>query len=341
MNDDLRKAVEQAPEDTDLRYKLVSALVESGKAEEALPHLRYLVRQRPEDSKLQYNLGWVLQSLGRRNEALDAFQVTIGLQPDHAEAHYSMGLLYQALGDTKNAVQYLENAFHLQPDNQVAEHMLSALKGEQTGKAPAGFVRSLFDHYADRFDTELVGSLGYKVPALLANAIRERTGSKDALDILDLGCGTGLFGQEIRPLGGRLVGVDLSPGMLGKAASKGIYDELVERDIVDFLREGKEGSFHVVAAADAFEYIGELGDVFRETRRVLREEGVFAFSVEAAQPAVETYVLTPTGRYQHAVGYLETLAGETGFAVLQVSRDRLREEHGLDVPGYIAVLRAR
>ena len=46
--------------------------------------------------------------------------------------------------------------------------------------------------------------------------------------ILDESCGVGLTGQTIRLLGfkGKLIGCDISEGMLTKAYSKGIYNEL-------------------------------------------------------------------------------------------------------------------
>ena len=53
--------------------------------------------------------------------------------------------------------------------------------------------------------------------------------------ILDAGCGTGLAGKKLREKASRLVGVDISPKMLIKAEEKGIYDELVEMELVTFL----------------------------------------------------------------------------------------------------------
>ena len=49
-----------------------------------------------------------------------------------------------------------------------------------------------------------------------------------ALDILDLGCGTGLAGEAFLDLAHRLDGVDLSPLMIARARKHcGIYDDLV------------------------------------------------------------------------------------------------------------------
>lgn len=46
------------------------------------------------------------------------------------------------------------------------------------------------------------------------------------LDILDLGCGTGLIGSWFKDYGRRIVGVDISSVMLDMATKKGCYHEL-------------------------------------------------------------------------------------------------------------------
>lgn len=47
-----------------------------------------------------------------------------------------------------------------------------------------------------------------------------------SLDILDLGCGTGLIGSWFKDYARTLVGVDVSPTMLDMATKKGCYQEL-------------------------------------------------------------------------------------------------------------------
>ena len=96
------------------------------------------------------------------------------------------------------------------------------------------YVRRLFDQYAGRYDTALTEHLHYRGPALLRDAVEAamRARGKRPMHfraMLDLGCGTGLAGAAFRPFVDRLVGVDLSPAMIAQAASKGLYDRLVDR----------------------------------------------------------------------------------------------------------------
>jgi predicted TPR repeat methyltransferase len=56
------------------------------------------------------------------------------------------------------------------------------------------------------------------------------------LDVLDAGCGTGLCGAIVAPYARRLVGVDLSEGMLVHATSKNVYDSLIKAELTEYLR---------------------------------------------------------------------------------------------------------
>ena len=66
---------------------------------------------------------------------------------------------------------------------------------------PSAFVETLFDQYAEKFDDALVKTLDYRVPEFLAEAIAAQGREKFGLAI-DLGCGTGLMGERLRPMVG-------------------------------------------------------------------------------------------------------------------------------------------
>ena len=60
-----------------------------------------------------------------------------------------------------------------------------------------------------------------------------------SLDMIDFGCGTGLLGVVLRArCKGRMLGCDLSPGMLREATKRhaGLYDDLAVADCVSYLR---------------------------------------------------------------------------------------------------------
>ncbi len=77
------------------------------------------------------------------------------------------------------------------------------------------------------------------------------------LVVLDAGCGTGLCGPLLRPYASRLVGVDLSGGMLDHARRKEIYTDLVQSELTEFLA-AQQRAFDVIVAADTLVYFGDL-----------------------------------------------------------------------------------
>jgi len=162
--------------------------------------------------------------------------------------------------------------------------------------------------------------------------VPERSG----LDVLDLGCGTGLSGAALRGLARQLTGVDLSPRMLARARERGFYDRLIEGDIVQVLA-GQGASFDLVVAADVFVYIGDLEAVVASAGQVLRPGGWLAFSVETLSEG--EYRLQPTGRYAHAPAYIEALAQRHGFARVAEQAVTLRVEQGRPVAGELQLWR--
>lgn len=166
--------------------------------------------------------------------------------------------------------------------------------------APKQHVTNLFDKYAETFDQHLVSGLKYQTPALLFDAIA-RFAPPANIDVLDLDCGNGLFGPQLRPLAWTLTGIDLLSNMLKKAEQRQLYDHLICRDIAEFL-DTQIDAFDLAVAADVFVYIGDLSRMFGGVRGALRDGGLFGFSVEATDEA--DFVLRTTLRYAHSVAYL-------------------------------------
>ena len=72
-------------------------------------------------------------------------------------------------------------------------------------------------------------------------------------------------------------------------------------------------------------------------RGALRDGGLFGFSVEATDE--DDFVLLTTLRYAHSVPYLEKLARDHRFVLERVEARVIRQEHEVDVNGYLAVMR--
>jgi predicted TPR repeat methyltransferase len=275
-------------------------------------------------------------NLKRHDEGLVAYDNALTIKPNLAEAWLGRGEALQGLQRPGEAIAAYRQALAEGADAAVIQYALASLGAAPAPvTAPQRAITKLFNEYAERFDEDLVGKLKYQAPDLLLDAIVRLVPSRD-LDILDLGCGTGLVGARLRPLARTLTGVDLSANMLEIARRRQIFDHLVCGELIAFLRTQSK-NFDIAVAADVFLYIGDLSAVFQGVRGVLRDGGVFGFSVEASER--QDFMLKPSRHYAQSRAYLQRLAGDYGFVVETIERRAIRREEGIDVAGDIAVLR--
>jgi len=213
-------------------------------------------------------------------------------------------------------------------------------------RPPSLYVERLFDDYADRFETSLVEKLGYSVPGKLAALIAGTADiSKHFRLAVDLGCGTGLLGPEIRARVDRLEGYDLSNGMLAKAAEKHVYNHLGQADLSlepdlsgVFDAEFEAGRADLITAADVLMYLGNLQGVMAIVRRLAADGAVFAFSVEDAEQP-DGYVLRDSLRFAHSEAYVRQILAAHGFTVLDLVRSVIRMDGGKPVHGILFITR--
>src|SRR5262245_8139692 len=291
-----------------------------------------------ETAQAYCNRGNVLHKMGRLDEAIADYNKAIELNPNECSFYLSKSWTFERLKEPGLALDILREAERRFGDNEEVRFNLSRLADDPTPtSAPASHVLRLFDGYADTFESHLVERLQYKAPELIASCFLKHAPPRP-LDILDLGCGTGLMGSLLANRKRTMVGVDLSAKMIAKAKEKGIYDELHVADIVAFLTT-RSRRFDVVLAADVFIYLGDLSPVVQAVRRVLVPSGLFAFSAERC--ADGEYVLGESGRFSHSQVYIQRLATTTGFETLLTENAILRHQEGSAVEGFIAVLRSR
>jgi len=254
------------------------------------------------------------------SRAEEAYRTALRADPSLLQPSMNLGRLHESRGEFALAAGCYRAALVHHPGNPMLQHLLAAANGDTTARAPRGYVQSLFDEQAPRFDAHLVGELEYRVPGELAALVRPAL-TQTPSRVLDLGCGTGLAGAALAGNGIELVGADLSAGMLAVARKRGIYTQLLQLDALDALAQSPTGSLHAVIAADVFIYIGDLAEIFTAAARVLSPGGLFAFSIELLETG--SYRLQPSGRYAHAVDYLRSLAAAAELEALALHEVRI------------------
>jgi predicted TPR repeat methyltransferase len=269
--------------------------------------------------------------------AAELFEQALERAPNWAAAWFALGEAREKLGDLDAAAQAFRMSLAADPaDAQGASGRLALIgQAEPPDALPQAYVARLFDDYAWRFDKHLIKNLGYRAPALIADALSAVAPGRGFASALDLGCGTGLMGAPLRERVGRLAGVDLSAAMIAKARERGLYDRLTVGDAAAVLTCEPPGSFDLIVAADALVYIGELAPLFAAVGLALTADGLFAFSVETCEG--DGFKLEPTMRFAHSRSYIEATAREAGLRPLLIQPASTRREAGADAPGLICV----
>ena len=188
--------------------------------------------------------------------------------------------------------------------------------------------------FANSYDEHLINRLDYKCPQIIFESMKVNHLSD--VDILDLGCGTGLSGEAVKSLAKRLDGVDLSQAMLAVAQQRGIYDDLQAVDVYVYLANKSE-AYDAIIAAGLFEHIGDPEQIYNAVNKTLRNDGYFIFTAD--ESAAEGVSVNSSGFYMHEKLYLETVAQQCGFSVVSNEKVYMRRENNAPVSGLIIVLK--
>lgn len=369
----IEQSIAQQPDYADAYNSLGNILNSLNRTAEAIVAYRRAIACRADFAEAFNNLGVALRAQGEPAEAIQVLQQGIALKPDYADAYFSLGRALSAADQPDAAIQAIQEGLrrnprrpggHRQlgrlfyrlnrieeaiacyrqwaeqnPDDPEAQYMLAAVTGENVPERAADrYIQDLFDGFADSFDKNLQG-LDYQAPNLLAAVIAMEWPTPDAaLQVLDAGCGTGWCGPLLRPYAHRLVGVDLSPGMMNKARARKVYDELAVAELTAFMQT-RRNEYDLIVSADTLIYFGDLGAALTAAAGALRPGGRLAFTLEKLETdgAAMTFHLNPHGRYSHTEPYLRRELAAAGLTLRSLTTATLRFELRQPVMGYVVL----
>lgn len=366
----------------------------------------YLENVDPDDTSVLTRLGNLLVREHQASSAIEVYEKVLGLDASLHNVWFNKAHAHIKKGENKEAIESLRRTLSLEPSIAAASHMLKALSEDEAQKVSTSeeqYIRDLFNDYGSEYDNH-VKKLLYSAPRVvrqeLAKIYRGRfnipedevrgvpAGVDDdsgctvvvptikinnTLDILDLGCGTGLAGAWLKDYANSLTGVDLSDGMVEVARKKMIYQNLHITSIDSYLQNDCNTDFDLVVAVDVLSYIGDLVGLFKKVSAVLRSDAHFAFTIEAiskaaddedspegADPARRSVIddameeevaadkhrgfrLLKSGRFGYAKTYVDRVLANMGSDIEVVMSRQFspRLDAGNPVPGYLYVVHKR
>ena len=331
------KAITTQPDYAEAHNNLGLAFYELDQVDAAVESYKKALAIKPDYAEVNYNLGNALNDLGQLDDAVKSYEKALAIKPDYAEAHNNLGNVFKDLGQLDDAIKSYERALAIKPDYLVPQHMINALTGNTSTEPPKEYVKNLFDDYAEGFDDSLIKQLGYKLPFLMKELILKLDPLRNKFEkVIDLGCGTGLTGIELRDISNNLTGIDISSNMVAKTRELDVYDRLIEGDVVDILSSSKE-KYDLFIALDVFIYIGELTKMFKTVRQCCNKNALFIFSIEAQEE--DGYSLLKSARYSHSESYILKTASVT-FKVIYSQEVNLRKEKEGWIKGKIFIMQA-
>jgi ubiquinone/menaquinone biosynthesis C-methylase UbiE len=196
----------------------------------------------------------------------------------------------------------------------------------------------LIEEAAERYERYVARYILGPWAPLLVDAARLMAGDR----VLDIACGTGVVtriaAERVGPAG-RVIGLDLNPGMIGVARSLpppiGAPIEWLERSALSLGL--KDESVDVILCQQGLQFFPDKALALREMRRVLKKGGRLALSVwngtgsynSAVGDALAKYVSSETAvrfcasRQAPPRDELQRLAADAGFSAIAVNVHRI------------------
>lgn len=137
---------------------------------------------------------------------------------------------------------------------------------------------AIFDSWADRYDAWFETPVGRLIKVYESDLLRKLLAPRSGEMILDVGCGTGIFTQDILASGAVITGVDLSGKMLrGAVARLGtahFQAACADMTVLPFTDE----TFDRVFSVTAVEFVPDISRAVEELNRVTRKGGTIVMA---------------------------------------------------------------
>ena len=311
------------------RNNLAATFMHNDRFENALTYYNELLKTDPLNTEYLYNMGVANMALGKLLLASQQFEAVLEQISKHVASLHNLAAIKIRQGQRQEAINFLQKILVINPHDSSSKFMLDTITGKnQTPDASNDYVKHLFNNYALHYESHLQNVLEYNLPQKVVAMLRQynyHTFDK----VLDLGCGTGLSGVPLREYTQELIGVDLSPKMLTQARNKNLYNQLIESDILSFLKQ-TDTYYSLILAIDVLPYFGSLEALFTALMSRLDKNGVLVISTEISD--TQPWFVQDSMRFCHHPEYIKQLVHQLNGIIVSQTSMTARKENEQDLP---------
>jgi predicted TPR repeat methyltransferase len=228
-----------------------------------------------------YKLGIYHLKNNNISDAILRFKLLLLFRFDEPKIYYYMAYCYMDKLDYQKGLKYLslyKNSNDIEFKEE-AEYYERIGNKKDVDYIPNSIIASKFDqlsfNYDNSYNKDPLGSTQKAISEIILKITEASKKSDSEIKLLDLGCGTGIIGAELkkRDLDIRITGVDLSSNMINKAKDKtyngkSVYATLKIDNIISFLKK-QNTTYEIIVLSDVIGYCADLESLLIELIRIM------------------------------------------------------------------------
>ncbi|MGL9732543.1 MAG: methyltransferase [Wolbachia sp.] len=256
---------------------------------------------------------------------------------------YNIGRCHFAIGNINKAHIYFMKTLKLDSNYEEASYYINKMTNQASiKKLPKNLIKQYFDYTGKYFVEHWLIAKQYRGHKLTHTVITEIiNNSNSALNILDLGCGTGICGHflKIHNTENCITGVDISNRMLNIARGcfingKPVYNELIHMEMTDFLKKERNYSYDVIIFIEVLHYLHNFRVELELAKRSINKKGAIICLIRRKEGEGIDFV-NKGDYFCHSENYIQRVAKEIN---MQISYKSYCKIYGNQVNGILFAL---